>query len=237
LIPASSQPADAVYFHSQIASAFHASYQSDPNRLERVRIWSSFLDRYARDAKFAYDIGCGSGVLACEMARRGIETVGVDGAEGMLEIARQTASNAKLKNVSFQQHRLPLGDTSAFQQADVVICSSVLEYLESFPEGLSCLRRLLKEQGVVMFSVSNRDSISRRLVRWAHRLTGRPRYFGLLRHFMSIEDVMHELRIAELAYEEHAYFGRADRINRLLSVFLPPRYSSNMLLVIARKKR
>src|SRR5258708_3541387 len=74
-VTSSPQPSDAVEFHSEIASDFHASYRSDANRRERVRIWNAWLDRYAKDATVAYDVGCGSGVLASEIARRRIGTV------------------------------------------------------------------------------------------------------------------------------------------------------------------
>jgi len=82
---------DGISYYSQVAADFHASYNSDPNRLERMQVWGSFLDRYTAGVTFAYDIGCGSGVLACELAGRGIETVGIDGASGMLAIAERTS--------------------------------------------------------------------------------------------------------------------------------------------------
>lgn len=229
--------ADAVEFHSDIASDFHASYQFDANRLERVAVWNEFLNRYAKNAKFAYDIGCGSGVLSCDLASRGIEVVGIDGAPGMLEIANQTAKNKNLSNVSFQQHRLPISNTSSFRAADIVISSSVIEYLEAIPESLVFLRNLLTQDGIVIFSVSNSDSVSRKIVRLIYRLTGKPKYFGLLRHFMTIEDICKDLLTAELSYVEHTYFGRADRLNQVLSIFLAPKFSSNMILVVARKQR
>jgi len=232
---APNQPSDAVAFHSQIATDFHASYRDDPNRLERVRIWNALLDRYARNAKFAYDIGCGSGVLACNIAGRGIETIGIDGAAGMLRVSEQTSRDQSLTNISFQQHRLPIADTTGFRQADIVISSSVIEYLNSIPEALVFLRALLRPEGVLMFSVSNRSSVSRALVRWVHRLTGRPRYFGLLRHFMTIEDIQADLRVSGLTYVEHVYFGRSDRLNRALSGLVSPKYSSNMILVVAKR--
>src|SRR5450432_4431865 len=103
---------DGVGFYSRIAPDFHASYATDPNRIERMRVWQHFLERYAQDARFAYDIGCGSGLLACELAARGIETIGIDGAAGMLSIARSSANARGLTNVSFRHSRLPIADTA-----------------------------------------------------------------------------------------------------------------------------
>jgi SAM-dependent methyltransferase len=226
---------DGVSFYSRVAPAFHASYDNDPNRIERMHVWGQFLDRYATAARFAYDIGCGSGVLACELGKRGIETIGIDGAPGMLAIAQRTAQARALTNVSFRQHRLPLADTTGLRRADLVVSSSAIEYLDSIPAALIFLRSLLEEGGVAIFSVSNRDSLSRRLVRAVHRLTGRPRYLRFLRHFMTVTEIETAIAAAGLSWLEYAYFGGADRVNRFLSRFLAPRFASNMIIVAVRK--
>ncbi len=230
-----SAPTDAVSYYSNTAEIFHKSYRSDPNRLERRRVWKDFFDRYTRGVRFAYDIGCGSGILACELARRGIETIGIDGAPSMLAIARDEARREGLGNLNFQQHRLPISNLDGFRPADLVISSSAIEYLESIHDALTCLRDLLRPNGVVIFSVSNRQSWSRAAVRLVHRVTGYPAYLGLLKHFMTVEEIRAQLADAGLIYLEHSYFARADRINRLLRLVLPPRLSSNMIIVAARR--
>ena len=230
----SAQVKDGVEFYSQVAPQFHASYAEDANRRERLQVWNGFLDRHARGARFAYDVGCGSGVLACTLAGRGIETVGIDGASGMLAIASRSAHERGLANLSFQQHRLPIADTSGFRSADLVVSSSAIEYLDSIPEALRFLRRLVNDSGVVVFSVSNHDSISRKLVRMVHRLTGRPRYLAFLRHFMTVAQIRGHLADTGFEYIEHAYFGGADRLNRMLAQVLPARATSNMIIVAAR---
>lgn len=226
---------DGVSYYSQIAPEFHASYSSDANRIERVRVWRKFLDRYAAAAHFAYDIGCGSGVLSCDLAGRGIETIGIDGAAGMLAVANRTAQTYGLRNVSFRQERLPIADIADWRRADLVVSSSAIEYLESIPQALTFLSNLLRDGGVTIFSVSNRDSFSRTLVRAVHAVTGRPRYLSFLRHFMTAEEIQGAIAAAGLVYLEHAYFGGADRLNRLLGRCLPPRFASNMIIVAASK--
>jgi 2-polyprenyl-3-methyl-5-hydroxy-6-metoxy-1,4-benzoquinol methylase len=226
---------DGVSFYSKTARDFHASYDTDPNRIERMRVWDEILDRYVPGARFAYDIGCGSGVLTCELGRRGVETVGIDGAAGMLVIAERTAAAGGLSNVSFRQQRLPIAETTSFRLADLIVSSSAIEYLQSIPEALHFLCSLLRDGGVAIFSISNRTSISRRMVRIVHRVTGHPRYLRYLRHFMIVEEIRSALETAGLTYLEHAYFGGADRLNRLLGLLLPPRFANNMIIVAARK--
>ena len=227
---------DAVAFYSESADTFHNSYAKDANRLERIQIWRGFLDRYTSGVRFAYDLGCGSGVLVCELARRGIETMGIDGSAEMLAIASRTAHQNGYDNVCLEKHQLPIADTSKFRSADLVISSSALEYLSSMEEALAFVRRLTSPGGVAIFSISNHDSLSRKAVRLVHRLTNRPRYLGFLKHFMTVETVKAALRSAELEYVEHAYFARADRINRFLGLCLPARFSSNMIIVVARRR-
>jgi 2-polyprenyl-3-methyl-5-hydroxy-6-metoxy-1,4-benzoquinol methylase len=227
---------DAVEFYSSLAMEFHSSYQKDANRLERVRVFEDFVNRYAAGAAFAYDVGCGSGVLACEMARRGIDTIGIDGASAMLAIAKNLALERGLSNVRFEQHTLPIANTTGFRPADIIISSSALEYFTSFHESLCFVRKLLSESGVVIFSVSNHDAINRKIVRWVHRMTGRPRYLKFLRHFMDVKEIRDALSASGLVYLEHAYFARADQLNRFLGLFLPPRLSSNMIIVAARRQ-
>ncbi len=231
----SSTQTDAVAYYSGAAAHFHASYAADANRQERLQVWNRFIDRFLSKVTYAYDLGCGSGILACELARRGIETVGVDGAPGMLAIARQSASEQGLDRAQFVQAMLPIALPEQWQAADAVISSSALEYLPSLPEALLSIRGLLRPNGMLIFSVSNRDSLSRGIVRLVHRLTGYPTYFGLLKQFSTPEQLKTDLEASGFTYLDHAHFARADRINRFLARLLPERRASNMIIVAARR--
>ena len=231
----STAPVDAVTYYSQAASGFHASYAADANRQERLAVWCQFIDRYVQGANSAYDLGCGSGILACELGSRGIQTVGVDGAAGMLAIAARSAAEQGLSHVRFVEQRLPIEQPEQWRPADAVISSSALEYLPSLPDALRSIHGMLRPGGTLVFSVSNRDSLSRALVRLVHRLTGRPAYFGLLRQFSTPEGLRSDLALAGFTPLDHAYFARADRVNRLLSRVVPLPRASNMIIVAARR--
>jgi hypothetical protein len=153
----------------------------------------------------------------------------------MLAVSKKAAADAGLINIQFQQSRLPIADTSGYRPADLVLSSSVIEYLDSIPEALRLLKALSRPGATIIFSVSNKDSLSRRLVRLVHGLTGRPRYFGLLKHFMNIQEIQADLRTVGLEYVEHRYFGGADRMNSVLGAVLPKRFASNMIVVVARR--
>lgn len=226
---------DAIAFHSEIASEFHESYRADPNRRERLDVWRAYLARYAKPAQRAYDLGCGSGMLTCEIASRAAEVTAIDGSDAMIAIARKNTAERGFRNVTFRQARLPIADTSDLPAAELVISSSVIEYLDSVEAALAFVRSLMKPGAMLFFSMSNRDSISRKIVRLVYRMTGRPRYFGFVRHFLNEDDVRRLLAGAGLDYVDHAYFGGQDRLNRVIGSVLPAKFSTNMILIVAQR--
>ncbi len=73
---------DAIFAHHRLARIYDPL---DPDRGD--------LDAYAAmaaefGARTVLDIGCGTGTLACLLARRGLTVIGVDPAEASLEVAR-----------------------------------------------------------------------------------------------------------------------------------------------------
>jgi SAM-dependent methyltransferase len=226
-------PTDAVAFHAEIAADFHASYDDDPNRRERIVVWRRAIGRYAKPGKLAYDIGCGSGMLTCEIAPYAEQVIAIDGAEPMLNIARQTVAKRGFRHVDFRQMRLPPPSGHGLAHADIVACSSVIEYLPSVDEALGFLANLLNPGGTLFISISNRQSIKRQTVRIINRLTGRPRYFGLLKHFLSAEDLRSSLERVGLKTVHVEYFDGQDRINRLLGMLFPKNRTSNLVFAVA----
>ena len=228
-------PTDPVAFHSEIAGDFNASYAADPNRLERIQVWRACLERHTGPVPLAYDIGCGSGMLTAEVALRADAVIAIDGAEGMLALAKANMAAHGFGQVSFRQARLPIADTSDLHPAPLVISSSVVEYLPSLPETLTMLKKLMTPGATLVFSISNRSSINRAIVRFVHRLTGRPRYFGLVLHFVDEKQIRSLLAGAGLEFVDLTYFGGEDRMNRIISKVFPRQFATNMILVVARR--
>lgn len=226
----------AVAYYNRNAASFDDSYERDSNRLERVRVWRDVLDRYVPHANLAYDMGCGSGRLTLELAARAGSVVGIDGSQAMLDIASKTAEERGIRNVRFLERTLPLEEAGNLEPADAVIASSSIEYLDSMDAALESIRRLLVPSGILIFSVSNRHSLSRHMVRIVHRITGRPRYFGLVKQFLSAEDCKGLLATCGFDYVQHSYFGGRDRLNRTLAMLFPLAMSTNMIMVVARRR-
>jgi SAM-dependent methyltransferase len=56
------------------------------------------------------DLGCGSGIWAAELIRRGYEVLGVDSSNSMIELACKQAPAARFVNASFLKAKLPACD-------------------------------------------------------------------------------------------------------------------------------
>jgi SAM-dependent methyltransferase len=225
----------AVHYHSETAIVFHNSYKYEANRHERLVIWQKYLDRYLGSATLAYDMGCGSGIFAANIAARGIRTIAIDGSATMLELARRTAREAGCTNIEFRQHQLPIRAIAGFERADAIISSSVVEYLESVDQTLASFRALLRPRGILIFSMPNRDSLKRKLIRLLHRLSGRPRYIGLIKHFATADGLKQELARAKLTYLDHMYLEGNGPLDPVIRRFTSERRSNNMIIIAARR--
>lgn len=111
------------------------------------------------------DVGCGSGVVAAEIARSGVAScLGLDGNPDAIRFARQ---RFPLPNLSFQQQlvdELDLPDGSF----DAVCCFELIEHI--YPDqGLALLRslaRLVRPGGRLLLTTPNYHSVWP-LIEWA----------------------------------------------------------------------
>lgn len=97
------------------------------------------------------DIGTGTGILAIELARLGINVIGVDGSPRMLEAARENLEDDEFANaahVEFREgdaHALPLQDA----EVDAAFAHMVLQYLSEPAVALSEMHRIVRPGGTI----------------------------------------------------------------------------------------
>ncbi len=80
------------------------------------------------NTKKALDVGCGTGDLVCELARRGVDATGVDFADQMIKIASETADKENLGKAHFTCSSVfdfPL----AGQGFDLISANGFIEYI------------------------------------------------------------------------------------------------------------
>ncbi len=110
------------------------------------------------------DVGCGGGLVAEALARRGAEVTGVDLSEGALAVARDhaAASGLRIRYDAGRAEALPYAD-GAF---DAVICADCLEHVEDLEAVVAEVARVLAPGGTFCFDTFNRTFLSRVLVTW-----------------------------------------------------------------------
>lgn len=135
-------------------SEFRPLHQINPLRLD----WINGLAPLR--GQRVLDVGCGGGILADAMARKGAEVLGIDLATKSLRVAQLHALEAQTPNVSYQEIS---AEALAQEQPigfDIVTC---MEMLEHVPDPASIVRacaQLVKPGGWVFFSTINRNTKS-----------------------------------------------------------------------------
>jgi 2-polyprenyl-6-hydroxyphenyl methylase / 3-demethylubiquinone-9 3-methyltransferase len=130
---------------------FRPLHQINPLRLD----WIAGLA--ALPGREVLDVGCGGGILAESMARRGANVLGIDLSTKPLKVAQLHALEAGIDNLTYREVAVEQLAAESPERFDVVTC---MEMLEHVPEPASVVRacaRLVKPGGHVFFSTLNRN--------------------------------------------------------------------------------
>jgi 2-polyprenyl-6-hydroxyphenyl methylase / 3-demethylubiquinone-9 3-methyltransferase len=124
------------------------------HRLNPVRA-EYIASRCQLDGARVLDVGCGGGLLAEALTRKGALVTAIDLAPGMIETARLHAVESGLK-IDYRVQdaaELAAGDT-AF---DVVCCMEMLEHVADPAAFIAVLSKLVRPGGAVFVSTLNRN--------------------------------------------------------------------------------
>ncbi|HEX6158099.1 MAG TPA: bifunctional 2-polyprenyl-6-hydroxyphenol methylase/3-demethylubiquinol 3-O-methyltransferase UbiG, partial [Burkholderiales bacterium] len=102
------------------------------------------------------DVGCGGGILAEAMARRGARVTGIDLSEKALKVAQLHLLESKLE---IQYQSVSAEDYAAAHAGrfDVVTCMELLEHVPEPGAMVAACARLVRPGGQVFFSTINRN--------------------------------------------------------------------------------
>ncbi len=132
-------------------SEFRPLHQINPLRLD-------WIDKQAPLAgKQVLDVGCGGGILADAMARKGAQVLGIDLATKALKVAQLHALEAQTPNIRYREisaEQLAAEQPGAF---DVVTCMEMLEHVPDPASVVRACATLVKPGGWVFFSTLNRN--------------------------------------------------------------------------------
>ncbi len=143
------------------ASGWRRKYAAGGPLAVRIAEFEARLARRIAAPADVLELGCGTGNLSARLAELGHRVVACDIAERMLEEAKRAFTAAPIRWVLLAPawERLPV-DGSAL---DAVVASSVFEYLDRLVPVLAECRRVLKPNGLLLFTVPNPEARVRRL--------------------------------------------------------------------------
>ncbi|EJL83221.1 ubiquinone biosynthesis O-methyltransferase [Polaromonas sp. CF318] len=104
------------------------------------------------------DVGCGGGILADSMARKGSEVLGIDLATKALKVAQLHALEAQTEGVQYREISAEALAAERPGSFDVVTCMEMLEHVPDPSSIVKACAALVKPGGHVFFSTINRNA-------------------------------------------------------------------------------
>jgi SAM-dependent methyltransferase len=235
-------PVHAVDHFDRQAAAYEAHAEGRPEFEERFRLWGGAIDRATPAGSVgatAIDLGCGPGHLTYELATRGFRTISIDGSEAMLARTRERLYQHGIAGADLRRHTLPLPASLVEDlagQAQLILMSSVIEYIDPDDEVLRQCARLLTTGGHLLASFPNRRSVYWRLQRMLKRTPLFARSASRhQRHQYDVGTVQRMARSAGLDLRGSTYFALP--LQRYTDGVLPPRRPRLATLFLADLQR
>ncbi len=132
-------------------SEFKPLHQINPLRLNWID------ERVSLSGKRVLDVGCGGGILAESMAKRGASVLGIDMGQAPLAVAQLHAQQQQVQDIEYRQ--IPVEQLAQEQphSFDVVTCMEMLEHVPDPASIIRACQQLVKPDGHVFFSTINRN--------------------------------------------------------------------------------
>jgi 2-polyprenyl-6-hydroxyphenyl methylase / 3-demethylubiquinone-9 3-methyltransferase len=132
-------------------SEFRPLHQITPLRLDWIQ------SHVALAGQRVLDVGCGGGILADAMARKGAQVLGIDLATKPLKVAQLHALEAHTPNVEYRE--ISVESIAAEQPGgfDAVTCMEMLEHVPDPASVVQACGKLVRPGGWVFFSTINRN--------------------------------------------------------------------------------
>lgn len=99
--------------------------------------------------KKVLDLGCGPGINTKKMYNAGAKIKGIDLSTNLIKIAKTI--NPKVEFIVGDINKLPYKN----KEFDIVVCSLVLGHIKNWNSVLSEIRKVLKKEGLLVFSIHN----------------------------------------------------------------------------------
>ena len=108
--------------------------------------------------KRVLDVGCGGGILADSMARKGADVTGIDLASKSLRVAQLHALETGTPNIQYREVSVEALAQEQPASFDVVTCMEMLEHVPDPGSVVRACAELVKPDGWVFFSTLHRSA-------------------------------------------------------------------------------
>ena len=135
-----------------LESEFRPLHQINPIRLAWIESLAPLKGQRV------LDVGCGGGILADAMARKGADVLGIDLATKALKVAQLHALEAQTEGVQYKEISAEVLATQQPGSFDVVTCMEMLEHVPDPSSIVKACATLVKPGGHVFFSTINRNA-------------------------------------------------------------------------------
>jgi len=132
-------------------SEFRPLHQINPLRLDWIDELASL------QGKQVLDVGCGGGILAESMARRGAGVLGIDLASKPLKVAQLHALEVGASSVEYREVAAEVLAQELPCHFDVVTCMEMVEHVPDPSSIVRACAELVRPGGWVFFSTLNRN--------------------------------------------------------------------------------
>lgn len=135
-------------------SEFRPLHQINPLRLDWINAICPL------QGQRVLDVGCGGGILADSMARKGAQVLGIDLASKALKVAQLHALEAQTPRVAYREISAEGLASEVPGQFDTVTCMEMLEHVPDPASVVQACADLVKPGGWVFFSTLSRNAKS-----------------------------------------------------------------------------
>ncbi len=223
-------------FYSKTASHFNHRYKISSTFIERYKVWTDLFQKYIKPSDHILDLGCGSGIFSKYLAQKGATVLGIDGSKMMIELCEQ-ANDPPLPNLHYQFQTFPFEDNFLTNhQFEVIISSSVMEYIEQDTLLLEQISTLLKPQGIAIISFPNSNSIYRKIERIIFKMTGKPAYYQFVKRLYDENLITQQLNEMGFEREEVKYYPSQNIILKTLNLIFSKILTATLFVGVYRKK-
>ena len=133
-------------------SEFRPLHQINPLRLDWINALAPLKNQQV------LDVGCGGGILADSMARKGANVLGIDLSTKALRVAQLHALEVQTDGVQYREVSVEALAAEQPGSFDVVTCMEMLEHVPDPDSVVQACGQLVKPGGWVFFSTINRNA-------------------------------------------------------------------------------